>query len=116
MLSNDEIRRKLIDDYFIMHPDSDAEEAFYKTSPQVSVELENKLNEIIEHNDDNTIVYIDKNHPPAVLNHFKDQLKNCDTIGLIPDILNPHKIGKDRNYPLSLQFLLTCYMRVLNRK
>ena len=124
MISNDEIRAKLVKEYQKLHPDKSIDAVYQSTRHSLKDGFEKKLEEAVASESREQLIFLDKNHPPAVLasmTEFFDELKKkhpstkITKVALIPHAQTPHELGRTK-YPFTLQFLTTCYMRVLGRK
>jgi hypothetical protein len=76
--------------------------------------------QFIEHQ----LIYLDKNHSPSVLVKLRDFIDTLEVdlenvsihkTCLIPHCIKPH-VFNGQQYPFSLQLLVTCFLRVLNRQ
>jgi hypothetical protein len=94
-------------------------------------ELVNTFDEI--YNSDkiqNSIIYIDKNHPPNAINrstepirkYLKNSIKRAfkldlQFVALIPDCIDDFRFGENLNsfIPFSLSYFIQCYLRVKHR-
>jgi adenylate kinase family enzyme len=130
MVSNDETRQQLIEEYMKANKDVDRDQVFLKTGSKVHERVHEILRETVETMTsesgeaiENQVIYLDKNYPPTILmrlinfmHEIEDENENISIqkTCLIPKVIAPHTI-EDCKYPFSLQLLLTCYQRVLNR-
>ena len=126
-ISNDEIRRELINKYLRENPNKTAKDAFDATHRETvkifNQTLAQKIQQAIK--DDGNDIYViclDKNHPPPIIaktievidkaldRKLKDKI-NLMKIALVPDQPHPH-----RGFPFSLSLLVQCYQRCLERE
>lgn len=72
--------------------------------------FEKKLEEVVAHKASNQLIFLDKNHPPAVLGNmieFFDELKKKNPltkitkVALIPHGQTPHELARTK-YPFTL--------------
>ena len=131
-ISSDEIRKKEIEKLMINIPGMTEKEAFMRSRNNYNKsfveDIENKFKKIyLDNKIKNTLIYIDKNHPPNAINKSIEPIKkimsdftNCNKqvlfVGLIPDCINNFKLGENGGLPFSLSYLIQCYVRVRNRK
>ena len=129
-VSSDGIRKKLLDQYRQRNPNKSIDDAFSATRNVLSKEVsEFTENQILATKNaqgrtiQKQIIFLDKNHPPPVLeklSDFLDDLQNRNPQiqiikkGVIPST-SGHK-NSGTKYPFSIQLLTTCYLRVLNRE
>lgn len=68
-ISNDQIRRSLVHQYFQENPDADQQEAFQATAKGLQSEIERQIVYSIEMMSDldHLVLFMDKNHPPKIL-------------------------------------------------
>lgn len=93
------------------------------TSRAASNTFQEKLSDTIEalgkkKNQDVQIVYLDKNFPPAEIKitiaainaHKRSSDAQIKTVAIVPETQTPFE-----SFPFSLNFLIQCYVRCLNR-
>ena len=122
-LSNDKIRKSLIDRYLKENPRKSKSEAMDATKDTTAKFFSQKLSEILyqaieTNNKQKQVIFLDKNHIPNIISKTIDTInKYTNTkkarvlkLALVPEIANPH-----HDYPFSLSFLVQCYLRALER-
>lgn len=78
MISNDQIRSELVKEYQKLHPNKSIDEVYQNTRHLLKDGFEKKLEEVIAQKSIDQMIFLDKNHPPAVLANmtkFFDELK-----------------------------------------
>ena len=110
MISNDHIRSELVKEYQKLHPQKSIDEVYENTRHLLKDGFEKKLIEVVNHKSNNQLIFLDKNHPPAVLvnmTEFFDEYKKKNPttkiikIALIPQAQTPHELARTK-YPFTL--------------
>ena len=134
-IGSDLIRRKVMNDMMRKNRRMTEKEAFEKSGKTASFkfeeELVNTFDEIYKSKSTkNSIIYIDKNHPPNAINRSTEPIrkyleKNMDTsfkldlqfVALIPDCIKYFEFGENCNsfIPFSISYFIQCYLRVKHR-
>ena len=134
-IGSDLIRRKIMDDMMRKNRRMTEKEAFEKSGRPAGFrfeeELVNTFDEIYKNSSiKNSIIYIDKNHPPNAINRSTEPIrkyleKNINTsfkldlqfVALIPDCINNFEFGgKSKSFiPFSISYFIQCYLRVKHR-
>ena len=133
-IGSDLIRRKIMDDIMRKNRRITEKEAFEKSGKpanfQFEKELVNTFEEIYKSDIKDSIIYIDKNHPPNAINRstepirkfLQNQIKSSfkldlQFVALIPDCINEFRFGDNFNsfIPFSLSYFIQCYLRVKHR-
>ena len=134
-IGSDLIRRKIMDDMMRKNRRMTEKEAFEKSGRPAGFKFEEELvnvfDEIFRNKSiRNSIIYIDKNHPPNAINRSTEPIrkyleKNADTsfkldlqfVALIPDCINNFEFGeKAKSFiPFSISYFIQCYLRVKHR-
>ena len=134
-IGSDLIRRKVMDDMMRKNRRMTEKEAFEKSGRIAGFKFEEELidvfNKIYKNKSiKNSIIYIDKNHPPNAINRSTEPIrkyleKNVDTsfkldlqyVALIPDCINNFTFGEKGNsfIPFSISYFIQCYLRVRHR-
>jgi len=134
-IGNDLIRRQIMDNLMRKNKHMKEKEAFEKSGKianfKFEEELVNTFEEIYNSNKiQNSIIYIDKNHPPNAINrstepirkYLKNSIKrsfklDLQFVALIPDCINDFRFGENLNsfIPFSLSYFIQCYLRVRHR-
>jgi hypothetical protein len=134
-IGSDLIRRKVMDDMMRKNRRMTEKEAFEKSGKIAGFKFEEELvsvfDEIFQNSSiKNSIIYIDKNHPPNAINRSTEPIrkyleKNVNTsfkldlqyVALIPDCINYFRFGENDNsyIPFSISYFIQCYLRVKHR-
>ena len=133
-IGSDNIRRKIMDDMMRKNRRMSEKEAFEKSGKPASYQFEKELvktfDEIYKNKSiKNSIIYIDKNHPPNAINRSTEPIRkyleqNIDTsfkldlqyVALIPDCINYFEFGEKKAFiPFSISYFIQCYLRVRHR-
>ena len=134
-IGSDLIRREIMDDMMRKNRRMTEKEAFEKSGRPASFRFEEKLvntfDEIYNSSSiKNSIIYIDKNHPPNAINRSTEPIrkyleKHVNTgfkldlqfVALIPDCINNFEFGqKSKSFiPFSISYFIQCYLRVKHR-
>lgn len=110
MVSNDQIRSELVKEYQKGHPNKSIDEVYQATRHLLQDGFEKKLLDVVAHKASNQLIYLDKNHPPAVLTtmiEFFDEIKKKNPltkitkVALIPQGQTPHELARTK-YPFNL--------------
>ena len=133
-IGSDLIRRRIMDDMRRKNRRMTEKEAFEKSGKPASFrfeeELVNVFDEIYSNKAiKNSIIYIDKNHPPNAINRSTEPIRkylenNINTsfkldlqfVALIPDCINYFKFGTNAYIPFSISYFIQCYLRVKHRR
>jgi hypothetical protein len=128
-IGSDLIRRKVMDDMMRKNRRMTEKEAFEKSGKiagfKFEEELVNVFDEIFQNSSiKNSIIYIDKNHPPNAINRSTEPIrkyleKNVNTsfkldlqyVALIPDCINYFRFGENDNsyIPFSISYFIQGY-------
>ena len=134
-IGSDLIRREVMDDLMYKNRRMTEKEAFEKSGRIAGYKFEealvNTFDEIFKNRKiKNSIIYIDKNHPPNAINRSTEPIrkyleKNIDTsfkldlqfVALIPDCINYFHFGENNSsfIPFSFSYFIQCYLRVRHR-
>ena len=134
-IGSDLIRREIMDNIMRKNRRISEKEAFERSGKPASFKFEEELVNTFDeiYNNDkikNSIIYIDKNHPPNAINrstepirkYLKNSIKRAfkldlQFVALIPDCINEFRFGNNFNsfIPFSLSYLIQCYLRVRHR-
>ena len=119
-LSSDTIRAEMIKRYLGRSRNWD--EAFQKTHGPARDEFFRQLDELISAQKDKHVIFLDKNHPPAILGQTVEHIEGTSPpstdlrlIGLIPSSSSTLTIGTEV-FPFDLSFLVTCFQRLKDRE
>ena len=133
-IGSDLIRRQVMDNLMRKKHLSE-KQAFEQSGKTANFKFEEELVNTFDkiYNSDkiqNSIIYIDKNHPPNAINrstepirkYLKNSIKRAfkldlQFVALIPDCINDFRFGDNLNsfIPFSLSYLIQCYLRVKHR-
>ena len=120
-VSNDDIKKDLMDKYIIEHPKATKKEAFDATTESQKKLFFNKVKACLEKKVPSQILILDKNHPrnavqPTVANIKKSLPKDTELIliGVVQETTGEVVI-EDKHYPFSPSTILRCIQRVRNR-
>ena len=134
-IGSDLIRKEIMDNIMRKNRRITKEEAFEKSGRPASFKFEEELVETFKkiYNSDkinNSIIYIDKNHPPNAINRSTEPIRkylnnsikrafklDLQFVALIPDCINEFRFGENFNsfIPFSLSYFIQCYLRVKHR-
>ena len=132
-IGSDLIRRKVMDDMLRKNRRMTEKEAFEKSGRIAGHKFEEELVDVFDEiykskSIKNSIIYIDKNHPPNAINRSTEPIrkyleKNVDTsfkldlqfVALIPDCIKYFEFGKNAYIPFSISYFVQCYLRVKHR-
>ena len=133
-IGSDLIRRKIMDNIMRKNRNISEKEAFEKSGKPANFQFEKELvetfEEIYKSDIKDSIIYIDKNHPPNAINRstepirkfLRNQIKSSfkldlQFVALIPDCINEFRFGDNFNsfIPFSLSYFIQCYLRVKHR-
>ena len=134
-IGSDLIRRKVMDDLIYKNRRMTEKEAFEKSGRiagyKFEEELVNTFSKIFkDKKNKNSIIYIDKNHPPNAINRSTEPIRkflenNIDTsfkldlqyVALIPDCIKYFEFGDNSKsfIPFSISYFIQCYLRVKHR-
>ena len=133
-IGSDLIRRKIMDNIMRKNRNILEKEAFEKSGKPANFQFEKELvetfEEIYKSDIKDSIIYIDKNHPPNAINRstepirkfLRNQIKSSfkldlQFVALIPDCINEFRFGDNFNsfIPFSLSYFIQCYLRVKHR-
>ena len=133
-IGSDMIRRQVMDD-LMRKKRLKEKEAFERSGKIANFKFEEQLvdtfDEIYKSKKiKDSIIYIDKNHPPNAINrstepirkYLQNQIKppfklDLQFVALIPDCINYFRFGPNFNsfIPFSLSYFIQCYLRVKHR-
>ena len=134
-IGSDLIRRDVMDSLIRKNRRMTEKEAFEKSGRiagfKFEEELVNTFSEIFkDKKNKNSIIYIDKNHPPNAINRSTEPIRkfletNIDTsfkldlqyVALIPDCIKYFEFGEKSTsfIPFSISYFIQCYLRVKHR-
>ena len=134
-IGSDLIRREVMDEMMRKNRRLTEKEAFERSGKRAGFMFEEKLVETFDEiyktkSIKNSIIYIDKNHPPNAINRSTEPIrkyleKNIDTsfkldlqfVALIPDCIKYFEFGEKSNafIPFSISYFIQCYLRVKHR-
>ena len=134
-IGSDLIRREVMNDLMYRRRGMTEKEAFEKSGRiagyKFEEELVNTFSEIFkDKKNKNSIIYIDKNHPPNAINRSTEPIRkfletNIDTsfkldlqyVALIPDCIKYFDFGENSTsfIPFSISYFIQCYLRVKHR-
>ncbi|CAG9319447.1 unnamed protein product [Blepharisma stoltei] len=116
-ISSDKIRGELYNKYIEENGKTDEQVLYDKTTKQTIKLFQDEIISALSQDSSRKIIYLDKNHPPnAIKGSFetiKKGDKNAKIIVMVPDC-GKYYLGKNF-FPMSLQVLLTCLLRIKNR-
>lgn len=122
IVSSDEIRRKSMQEYKKKNLQADNEKVFKSTAKSSQKSYYSQLFDKILAMKQNTIIFCDKNHPPtgieSLLKHLSSvnyPRSNIKLIGIAPKCRDFIEIP-NKKFEFSLDFLITCMIRVINRE
>lgn len=114
VISNDKIRKGLIDRYLQDNRHKSIEDAFEATISSTAKTFNDNLKAMLKQYIESTsskkhVLYLDKNHPPNIITKTIETITKFTSttstrilkLALIPDILQPYQ-----EYPFSLPFLV----------
>ena len=134
-IGSDLIRRDVMNSLMRKNRRMTEKEAFEKSGRiagfKFEEELVNTFSEIFkDKKNKNSIIYIDKNHPPNAINRSTEPIRkfletNIDTsfkldlqyVALIPDCIKYFDFGENSTsfIPFSISYFIQCYLRVKHR-
>ena len=134
-IGSDLIRREVMNDLMRKRRGMSEKEAFEKSGRiagyKFEEELVNTFSEIFkDKKNKNSIIYIDKNHPPNAINRSTEPIRkfletNVNTsfkldlqyVALIPDCIKYFEFGENSTsfIPFSISYFIQCYLRVKHR-
>ena len=121
-ISSDSIREEAMKVYKKNNLGADHETQFKKTANSAKKSYYRQLLEKIYENKEKMVIFCDKNHPPHGLVSFFKKIEEVrpfvKIIGLSPKCENFIEFSDENHqfhYEMSLNFLITCMVRVINR-
>ena len=134
-IGSDLIRRQVMNDLMRKKKYLSEKEAFEKSGKIANFKFEEELINTFEEiyttaKIHDSIIYIDKNHPPNAINRSTEPIRkylqnnitpsfklDLQFVALIPDCINYFRFGENLNsfVPFSLSYFIQCYLRVKHR-
>lgn len=131
-ISSDTIRKEFMDK-LMQRGKMDRNTAFSRTGKSSTIKFESELRKkfkTLVQNNDQSLLYIDKNHPPNAISRvfepIKEEMnlipesimKNCNVkfVSLLPDCCESINVSDNITVPFSLSYFIQCYVRIRHRK
>jgi len=134
-IGSDLIRRQVMNDLMYKRRGMTEKEAFEKSGRIAGYKFEEELVSTFskifkDKKNKNSIIYIDKNHPPNAINRSTEPIRkylenNVNTsfkldlqyVALIPDCIKYFEFGENSTsfIPFSISYFIQCYLRVKHR-
>ena len=134
-IGSDLIRRRIMDDMMRKNRRMTEKEAFEKSGRIAGFKFEEELVDVFDkiyktRSIKNSIIYIDKNHPPNAINRSTEPIRkyleknvnpnfklDLQYVALIPDCINYFHFGENNTsfIPFSISYFIQCYLRVRHR-
>ena len=126
-LSSDKVRLEIMEQIRKESPELDHQQAFDASSKFIKAkyveEIEKYLERVQELDTDNHVLFLDRNHPPAIIQDEMEFIKNKDfrskvnlrILAIKPICIDTYKTPENF-YPFSVSFLIKCIQRAAGRE